>query len=361
MKLYTKIFATISAILISGSITSFAKTGDVAGTALHTDIVTYINHYALPSYAVNGQSVIVAEDLVHFGFDVTWNNYNRSLTITRNYGAKIKGVPTVDKSNIPGTKFVDVLETDIKVYANNVQLTSYALNGYTLIPLEELNVFGNVYWVESERAVKLWIDGLHALAKRQDVKITPIELVNINGQKASVLPKDYNAYVKAGWYTYSDFIIAYTNKLQKTNGLEQATEYLQNKIKEGGFTVEQKHRNLLNSLYNQLYNKYKVPILIKGTRMNYTYGNTPQVYIDFWNISGKDISSFDLTFYCYNSYGKPDTTYYNGRFDGWMVNAGFKAGTVEDYYWTLYDYPKAVAIKNLKITKVAFADGSVWY
>lgn len=200
MKHSIKIAAALSSVLLAGATTSFAKIGDVAGTALHTDIVAYINHYALPSYAANGQSVIVAEDLKSFGFDVTWDNNNRSLTITRNPDKTIYGTTTVDKSNIPGTKFADILETDIKVYANNTQLTSYALNGYTLIPLEELNVFGNVYWVESERAVKLWVDGLHALAYRQDVKITPIELVNKNGQRVSVLPKDYNAYINAGWY-----------------------------------------------------------------------------------------------------------------------------------------------------------------
>ena len=359
-RIYTLI-AVFLTLFSAYATTGYAKTGDVIGKALHTDIVAYINHYALPSYAVNGQSVIIAEDLVNFGFDVKWNNDTRSLTIKRNPTATIKGMSTVDKSYIPGTKFTDVLETDISVYANSHKLTAYALNGYTMVPIEELDMFGNVYWVESERAIKLWVDGLKMLPTRQEVKIKTIDLVNMNMETRSVLPKDYNAYIKAGWYTYDNFVIAWTNKLIEKDGYIKAAQYLDQKMKEGGFTITDKHRNLQKTIYNKLYEQYKVPMLVNATRMKYTYGNTPEVHIDFWNISGKDISSFDLVFYCYNAYGKLDTTYYSGRFDGWMVNAGFKAGTIDEFYWTLYDYPKTVVVKNVKVTKVCFADGTVWY
>lgn len=148
--------------------TAFAKVGDVVGQAYHTDIVAYINHYAIPSYAVNGQSCIVAEDLKNFGFDVIWDNNTRSLTILRNGDIWPKEMK-FNKTGAPSAKFANLLETDISVYANGKKLTSYAINGYTMIPIEELNVFGNCNWVANERAIKLWIDGLHIRSAKQSV------------------------------------------------------------------------------------------------------------------------------------------------------------------------------------------------
>ncbi len=156
-------------ILIIGCIipmTASAKVGDVVGQAVHTDIVAYINHYAIPSYAANGQSCIIVEDLRNFGFDVTWDNSTRSLYIMRS-ASNIVNEMSVIKAEKPGTFFSDILETDIKVYANGQEITSYALNGYTMIPIEELTMFGAVTWVESERAIKLWVDRLKTREVRQ--------------------------------------------------------------------------------------------------------------------------------------------------------------------------------------------------
>lgn len=145
------------------------KVGDVIGEAYHTDIVAYINHYAISSYAVNGTSCIVAEDLRNFCFDVTWNGNARALTITRNSEITPKGM-TFEKTGKPSTKFTDLLKTDIAVYAGGKRLTSYAINGYTMIPIEELTMFGECYWLSNERVVKLWIDGVSFLKERQPVK-----------------------------------------------------------------------------------------------------------------------------------------------------------------------------------------------
>ena len=172
MKKHLSILLTLSIMVsFAMSMPVHAKVGDVIGQAYNTDIVAYINNYAIPSYAVNGQSCIVAEDLKNFGFDVTWNDSTRSLTISRNSDVWPK-LMKFSKSGVPSTKFADLLETDISVYANGKKLTSYAINGYTMIPIEELNVFGSCNWVESERAIKLWVDGLHIRYEKQSVEQT---------------------------------------------------------------------------------------------------------------------------------------------------------------------------------------------
>ena len=162
-----KILVIIMAFLLLMSSAS-AKVGDVKGSALHTDIVAYINHYAISSYAVNGQSCIVAEDLRSFGFDVEWNESARSLNISRNSDISVTE-QYVSKIGEPGSFFAYTLETDISVYINGIKLSSYAINGYTMIPVEELSVLGEVYWLEDSRSLKLWIDGLGIRYEAQPV------------------------------------------------------------------------------------------------------------------------------------------------------------------------------------------------
>lgn len=173
MKKFRTVFFLVLVLCCTACITAQAKVGDVIGAALHTDIVAYINHYAVPSYAVNGQSVIVAEDLRNFGFDVSWNQADRTLNISRNQNVYVNEMQ-FNKNGAAGSKFADILETDIRVYANGKLLTSYALNGYTMIPLEELTVFGEVNWVPTERAVKLWVDGLHMRSAKQSLTSAPV-------------------------------------------------------------------------------------------------------------------------------------------------------------------------------------------
>lgn len=166
-----KIISTALTMVMSLSclgMTVQAKVGDVVGTALHTDIVVYINNYAIPSYAVNGQSVVVAEDLRNFGFNVVWNEFNRSLNLYRNPYAEVMPM-YVGKGYTTGAKYTDILETDIAVWAGNQKLTSYAMNGYTMIPIEELTMFGEVHWVQNERALKMWINDMEMCETKQVV------------------------------------------------------------------------------------------------------------------------------------------------------------------------------------------------
>lgn len=46
--------------------------GEEIGQVLYTDIVAYIDGYAIRSYNINWNTYIVVEDLAAYGFDVTW-------------------------------------------------------------------------------------------------------------------------------------------------------------------------------------------------------------------------------------------------------------------------------------------------
>lgn len=167
-KLISIIIATVSALCMLTPVSAY-KIGDYIGTVYHTDIVAYINNYAIPSYAANGTSVVVAEDLRNFGFDVVWDNDARTLSISRNSDTTPVGMEFV-KDGTPSMPFTSILYTDIVVYANGEKVPSYAINGYTMIPMESLTMLGEYEWVEEERALKMWVEGLDKRSEKQPIQ-----------------------------------------------------------------------------------------------------------------------------------------------------------------------------------------------
>lgn len=144
-----------------------AQPGDVAGIARYSDIVAYINNRPIASYNVNGYTVIVAEELVHYGFLVEWNEADRSLWITRDPAAEtIEGMSGVCKySRHDGLKYTDILETDIRTYVNGNQVTGFNIGGYTMIYLNSLTSVGVVKWNAEERAAELILGGISMIQK----------------------------------------------------------------------------------------------------------------------------------------------------------------------------------------------------
>ena len=168
-----KLISLLIVFLVVISLNTYAKVGDVVGSALNTDIVAYINNYAIPSFAVNGQSCIVAEDLRCFGFDVVWDGENRSLSITKSQNVTPYIMTQLEfaKTAPTGSFFADVLETDIVTYADGIKVPSYAINGYTMVPMEALTMLGEVVWNPELWILEMKVNGLPERETRQEIKI----------------------------------------------------------------------------------------------------------------------------------------------------------------------------------------------
>lgn len=139
----------------------YAKTGDIIGYAQYTDIAAYINHYPITSYNINGYTVVVAEDLRNYGFDVEWNELNRTLSIERNGRSVITPYGQVYKySSKLGQNSYPYMETDIVTYVNGQKVDSFNIGGKTCIYLEALSSYGEVVWVPETRELKVWINYL---------------------------------------------------------------------------------------------------------------------------------------------------------------------------------------------------------
>lgn len=199
------LFFILTLMLLFQAIFVNAAYGDIEGYTKYTDIVAYINHYAIESYNINGYTVIIAEDLGNFGFIVKWDEATRSLHITRNYATNEINqfsVPYETPAYNVGKDALPVLSTDISAYVNGVKTTSYNIGGKTVIDFNSLSAFGKVSWHEDLRVIKLWVeDGLEMRNTMQPLKSLPkTTLYSPDGRTISVYDHEVDAYIKVGWY-----------------------------------------------------------------------------------------------------------------------------------------------------------------
>ena len=159
------LIVSLFALPVSAEYNAIQKPGEYVGQAQYTDIVTYINHYAIPSWVVNGYPMVAVEDLSKYGFDVLWNSTNRTLRIFRNNATYPNPIPVyLPKDNELGTKQFDVTASDVKVYINDYeyQIQGFSgIPGYTLIYVGDLTALGaTMYFVSENKAVNIWINGM---------------------------------------------------------------------------------------------------------------------------------------------------------------------------------------------------------
>ena len=145
------------------------------GEARYTDVTAYINHYPIPSYNFNGYTLICAEDLEGYGFDVQWDPVSRTLQLNRGASNSISPLPTfAPPQYLLNQASFTVCTTDVRVYSGGYELAALGgLPGKTLINVQDLACMDqtSVQWVPEVRAVKVWIeDGLDMLAAPWEVR-----------------------------------------------------------------------------------------------------------------------------------------------------------------------------------------------
>ncbi len=156
MKKFISIVLIISLLCIGAISVSAAKIGDIVNATVYTDIVAKINGNDIASYNVDGYTVVVAEDLRGYGFDVVWNDADRTLRISKNVAkpsiTSNYVAPKIQTNKI-GEKAFDVLYSDIKTYIDGQLVTSYNIDGRTVIYFNDLSCFGNVSYDDGTRTL----------------------------------------------------------------------------------------------------------------------------------------------------------------------------------------------------------------
>ena len=60
------------------------ETGAVAGNVYETDITAFLNGRLIESFNIGGQTVIIAEDMRDYGYEIEWDEHERTLSVTGN-------------------------------------------------------------------------------------------------------------------------------------------------------------------------------------------------------------------------------------------------------------------------------------
>lgn len=132
--------------------------GTVIGHTLYTDIVADIDGHPIRSFNVDNHTVVVAEDLRAYGFDVIWHAKERWLEIVRPVKDGEPKTPKVYpdyKPSVPagkiGTPAHNILYTDIVTTIAGDKVESWNINGETVIPFRELARYGQVLYDNDSR------------------------------------------------------------------------------------------------------------------------------------------------------------------------------------------------------------------
>lgn len=146
-------FFLISIMMSICSISVFAQK-----IAVKSDIKAFIDYTPIRSYNVDGYTYVIAEELRNYGFDVIWNNDERTLKISRKeLTTPIYTKELFDADSDPVSSSYIIYPTDIKTYLNDIEANSFNIGGQTVIQIDELSRCGNFEWDAENREVKVMI------------------------------------------------------------------------------------------------------------------------------------------------------------------------------------------------------------
>lgn len=124
-------------VLLLG-INVFAKSGDIAGNYYTTDIVLDIDGMIVPSYNIGGRTVVIAEELSSYGFDVIWEEESRIIKVYTEKKPETYPSYTPKKAKVSGNIAGTIYETDIVALVNDMWVESYNIGGRTALVVEDM-------------------------------------------------------------------------------------------------------------------------------------------------------------------------------------------------------------------------------
>ncbi len=139
--------------------TSAAQPGEPMGWVLYTDIVAYIDGHPIRSYNIAGSTYVVVEDLMAYGFAVTWDPSVPRLVIGDRTGGVTSTYTPAENTGTPGAPAMPYLYTDITTWIHDTQVTGYNIGGYTVICMDDLARFyaDDYVWDPANLALRMTV------------------------------------------------------------------------------------------------------------------------------------------------------------------------------------------------------------
>jgi len=158
------VFAVVLFTLAGVGVSAAPKVGDKLGDVLYTDIRTFIDGWYIDSYNIGGNTYVVVEDLVHYGFAVTWNGEARTLNIAKTRTAAPGDYNSEHRTNISagwknvGKPAMPYVYTDVRTFIGTTEVESFNIGGFTCICMDDLAVHmaGDYQWDGVKRTLRFY-------------------------------------------------------------------------------------------------------------------------------------------------------------------------------------------------------------
>lgn len=211
MKKFLIALFTVSVLVLLPQ-AAFADSG-IAGQIYSTDILAYVNGKPIDGYNIGGRTVIIAEDLVDYGFTYTYDDESRVLRVASFFNDGIKEVAQIPRGKT-GRILGNIYKTDIKVYFNGNLVTGYNIGGRTAICIEEL---GDL--TDSPNAFYGYSQYLGKSIWNPEEKTISFESYIRNEDEILGLSRVYHRFKDNVIYTYSDDFYAKSEFSAEENGV----------------------------------------------------------------------------------------------------------------------------------------------
>lgn len=185
---------------------------NLEGYIYSTDILTYVNGKPIAGYNIGGRTVVIAEDLIGYGFTVRYHDELRVLEIISDFHTGELEPEPVERGKV-GKILGNVYQTDIKTYYNGIVIPGYNIGGKTAVCLEDLGdttdspnatygyskYLGKSVWNEEERTISY----TSFLENAQSIAGIPGVTLGFSNNVISVTKESDSAYLQeefVGWY-----------------------------------------------------------------------------------------------------------------------------------------------------------------
>ena len=138
----------------------FSVVNDRERNIYYTDMRTFVNGIEVPTFAYNGtdfHAVIIAEDLVNYGFDAVYDEKNETVHIRYNKDKRPNPMPLDSYRGKNNQKLHSIVDSDVKVVVDDGTTMHtlsdvYDIDGYVCISVDEFSSIYDFSWNQAENA-----------------------------------------------------------------------------------------------------------------------------------------------------------------------------------------------------------------
>lgn len=138
----------------------FAAAADKYDSIYYTELRTFVNGAEMPTFMYNGSTphtVIIAEDLKDYGFNVSYDEGTATLNIEYDSDKPVTPIPLESYKGLSGIKAFTVMNSGVTVVLDDGltehRLTDvYNIGGYMCVSVDEFSGIYDFLWREADKA-----------------------------------------------------------------------------------------------------------------------------------------------------------------------------------------------------------------